>query len=57
MNVPPCPYKEIKKTRKTILSNFFKFKVKVIETSVSMCAKHVYRHAQFECHSLKNNIV
>ena len=35
-------------TRGMILSNVFK--VKVIETSMSMYAIHVYRHAQFECH-------
>ena len=39
------------------LSNVFKVKVKVkvIEMSMSMYAMHVYRHEQFECHSL--NIV
>ena len=42
-----------KKTGGTSLSNVFK--VKVIETSMSKYAMHVYRHMQFECHNL--NIV
>ena len=37
------------------LSNIFKvkIKVKVIETSMSVFAMHVDRHALFECHNLK----
>ena len=36
-------------TSRMSLSNVFK--IKVIETSMSMYAMHVYRHALFECHS------
>ena len=37
-------------TRGASLSNVFKIKAKVIETSIKICM--LYRHAQFECHSL-----
>ena len=53
--VPECPPIDngvTDKTSRTSLSNVFKVKVKIIETSMSMYAMHVYRHVQFECHSL-----
>ena len=34
------------------LSKVLKVTVKVIETSMSMYAKYVYRQVLFECHSL-----
>ena len=47
-------WKDIEQELRMSLSNVFKVKakVKIIETSMSMYATHVYRHANFECHSL-----
>ena len=42
-------------SRRTSLTILLKVKVKVMETSMGISHACVYRHAQFECHSL--NIV
>ena len=40
----PCMFTVMRKQGRKSLTNVFKVKVKVIETSMSMYAMHVYRH-------------